>query len=194
VTAGLRRKRLPYLAAAMMILSSSGCVPRAFDRDLRDERWLDAARAFQSDSALINDEGALYKAGILYSTPARPTYDPQRAAQLFQRLLDRFPATRYRRDAVDRLAMVNALLASRDSTATRAREIEARIAALTAASRTLRASLDSALAQNDALRRNTTKLEADLRDRDDQLRALRLELRQLKDVDLRRRPASPRPP
>jgi hypothetical protein len=178
----------------MIILSSLACAPRAFDRDLRDQRWVDAARVFQSDSALINDEGALYQAGILYSSPARPTYAPQRAAQLFQRLLDRFPETRYRRDVVDRLAMVNALIASRDSAATRERDIESRIATLTADSHNLRASLDSALAQNDVLHRNTTKLEADLRDRDDQLRALRLELRQLKDVDLKPRPGSARPP
>jgi hypothetical protein len=177
----------------MMILISA-CTPRPFERDLHDQHWLDAARVFQSDSALINDEHALYEAGILYSSPARPTYDPQRAAQLFHRLLDRFPNSEYRGDVTDRLAMVNALLATRDSVASREREVEARIATLTAESRTLRASLDSAVAQNDQLRRSSTKLESDLRDRDDQLRALRLELRQLKDVDLKPRPGSPRPP
>jgi len=185
--------RAEWAAAAMMILISSACAPRAFDRDLRDQQWLDAARVFQSDSSLINDESALYQAGILYSSPARPTYDPHRAAQVFQRLLDRFPGTQYRLDAIDRLAMVNALIAGRDSAATRQRDIEARITTLTADSQRLRASLDSALAQNDVLRKSTAKLEADLRDRDDQLRALRLELRQLKDVDLKPRAGS-RPP
>jgi hypothetical protein len=39
------------------------------------------------------------------------------------------------------------------------------------------------------MRKNTTRLESDLREREDQLRALRLELQRLKEIDLKpRRP------
>jgi hypothetical protein len=180
------------LAAA--ILESAACAPRAFDRYLRDQQWADASRTFTADSGLMNDERALYDAGILYSAPARPTYDPARAAQLLRRLLNKFPTTEYRASATDRLALIDALLQGRDSAGVRQRDLEARISNLAAEARRMRAVLDSAQAQNDVLRRNTTKLESDLRDRDDQLRALRRELRQLKDVDLKPRPSSPRPP
>ncbi len=189
-----RLRRSTGALLAMMILETAACAPRAFDRYLRDQQWADASRAFAADSALMNDERALYDAGVLYSSPARPTYDPDRAGLLLRRLLNTFPNTKYRGAATDRLALVDAVLRGRDSATMRQRAIEARVAELTADARRLRAALDSAQAQNDLLRRNSAKLESDLRDRDDQLRALRLELRQLKDIDLKPRPSSSRPP
>lgn len=187
-------RSLARALVALLLLAASACAPRAFDRYIRDEQWEDASRAFGADSALMNDEHALFTAGILYSSPARPTYDPDRAEQLLRRLLARFPGTAYRAEATDRIAMLNVMVAARDSAAARQRALETRIADLSNDVRRLRAGLDSAQAAGDVARRNTARLESDLHDRDEQLRALRLELRQLKDVDLRPRPSTSRPP
>lgn len=153
---------------------------------------MDAAQTFDADSTLMNDESTLYSAGVLFGSPSRPTYDPERARTLLQALLTRFPNTRYAADAQDRVALLDDVLRVRTITS-RTRELEARIAELTAQQQRARVELDSVLAANDGLRRSAARLDADLRDRDEQLRALRLELRQLKEIDLKPR-ASGRAP
>jgi septal ring factor EnvC (AmiA/AmiB activator) len=55
----------------------------------------------------------------------------------------------------------------------------------------LRAELDSLLAQNDSLRRTAARLEGDVLDREEQIRAIRSELQRLKEIDLK--PRSPKP-
>jgi hypothetical protein len=164
---------------------------RPFDHYLDERRWSDAAAAFTADSGLMNDEDALYRAGVLYGSPGRPTYDPERAEFLLRRLLTNFPSTRHRADALDRLELVESLVRTRDSVTSRQRAVESRIADLTGSIKRLRAALDSVGEMSDTLRRNSARLEADLRDRDEQLRALRLELQQLKEIDLKRPPLGP---
>jgi len=67
--------------------------------------------------------------------------------------------------------------------------LEARIAALDVQMVRLRARLDSLEAQNDSLRRSSAKTEMEILGREEQIRALRLELLRLKEIDLRpRRP------
>jgi hypothetical protein len=181
------------LVAVLTCGVASACAARhPFDHYLAEQRWSEAARAFAADSALMNDEHALWQAGMLYSSPTRPTYDPDRARALLERLLSRFPETRHQTDARDRLALVDEVLSARDSAVARQRAIESRIAELTAEVQRLHAGLDSAESQRDMLRRNAARLESDLRDRDEQLRALRLELKQLKEIDLK--PRVPRKP
>ncbi len=172
-------------------MGTSACAPRPFDRYLSEGRWVDAARVFAADSALMNDEHALWEAANLYSSPARPTYDPARARVVLTRLITRFPSSANRLGAVDRLALLNAALDARDSAAMRQRAVESQIVELTAEVQRLRTSLDSANAQRDALRRSTVRLESDLRERDEQLKALRLELKQLKEIDLKPRKPPP---
>ncbi|MDB4891476.1 MAG: hypothetical protein JWL61_3331 [Gemmatimonadetes bacterium] len=167
---------------------------RPFDRLLSEQRWADAAQLFASDSTLLNDEQALYSAAVLFGSPTRKaTYDPERARTLFQRLLSNFPNSKYVSDAQNRVALLDEVLRARTGT-TRVRELEARISELTAQQGRLRAELDSAQGQSDAVKRSAAKLEADVRDRDEQLRALRLELKQLKEIDLKPRSAGRRPP
>jgi predicted RNase H-like nuclease (RuvC/YqgF family) len=175
--------------------SISACASaRPFDRLLSEQRWADAAQLFASDSTLVNDERALYSAAVLFGSPSKTaTYDPERARTLFQRLLTNFPNSKYAADAQDRLALLDEALRARTGTA-RVRELEARIADLTAQQVRLRAELDSAQSQSDASKRSAARLEADVRDRDEQLRALRLELKQLKEIDLKPRSAGRRPP
>jgi hypothetical protein len=102
---------------------------------------------------------------------------------LFRRLLTSFPNSEHASDAQDRVALLDEALRARAS-ATRVRELEARIAELTSQQVRLRAERDSVVALSDASRRSASRLEADVRDRDEQLRALRLELKQLKEIDL----------
>lgn len=68
-----------------------------------------------------------------------------------------------------------------DRHGTTQRQLSARIAFLAAA-------LDSLEMENDSLRTHVSRIEADLLDRDEQVRALRLELQRLKEIDLRPRP------
>ena len=67
------------------------------------------------------------------------------------------------------------------------RRLEASVTALGSEMARLRAELDSLLAQNDSLRRGTSRLEADVLERDEQIRAIRLELQRLKEIDLKPR-------
>jgi len=182
------------VATVGTIVSMWACAStRPFDRLLSEQRWTDAARLFATDSTLVNDEQTLYSAAVLFGSPSKPTYDPERARMLFRRLLTSFPASKYVPDAQDRVALLDEALRARAGTA-RVRELEARIAELTAQQVRLRAGLDSAQTQTDAARRSTARLEADVRERDEQLRTLRLELKQLKEIDLKPRPAGRRPP
>jgi uncharacterized small protein (DUF1192 family) len=183
------------IATAGAIVSMWACAStRPFDRLLSERRWADAAQLFADDSTLANDEGALYSAAVLFGSPSRTaTYDPERARTLFQRLLTTFPNSKYVPDAQDRLALLDEALRARTGTV-RVRELEARIAELTTQHARLRAELDSTQAQSDASKKSAARLEADVRDRDEQLRALRLELKQLKEIDLKPRSAGRRPP
>lgn len=171
----------------------SGCASAPFDRFVADGRWSDAARTFSADSALLNNEHALYTAGVFHGTPSRPTYDLERARLLFRRFLDRFPESKYREDVSDRLSMLDEVARMRDSSGVRVRAVETRMAELTVEVQRLRATIDSLATVGDGLRRSTARLEGDLKDRDEQLRALRLELRQLKEIDLKPRGPVRRP-
>ena len=175
------------------IATFAACARPVFQRYIDEERWTDAKAEFESDSSLMNQDWALLDAAKLYSSPSRGVYDPGRARILLQRLLARNPQSKYRADAQDRLALVETMLRERDSLATERRTVDDRIIQLTSETRRLRVSLDSALARNDSLQRSVVRLETDLRDREDQLRALRLELARLKQIDLNPRPPA-RPP
>lgn len=180
-------------AIAAATIAIAACTPAPFQRAISRGRWNDAAAAFSADSSLMNDERALFDAGELFSSPVRGAYDPARAQLLLRRLLDGFPETKYNVEARDRLALVDAVLRERDSSSARTRMVEGQIAQLTAESRRTRAMLDSVTARNDALERSSARLEADLKDKDEQLRALRTELARLKEIDLKPRPAA-KPP
>lgn len=177
------------LAAMLTVVALTACATTTqFDRLLDEGRWTDAARVLSADSSLLNDEHALYAAAVLYGTAGRPTFDPTIASDLLRRFLSRFPQSGHRNEALDRLALLAQILQARRDIQTRERQLTIEIEALTADTRLLRMRLDSITMQSDQLRRNTTRLEADLRDRDEQLRTLRRELQQLKEIDLKPRP------
>ena len=69
--------------------------------------------------------------------------------------------------------------------------LEARMAAMAARMDTLVVKLQDLQVQNDSLRRSANRMESEIRDREEQIKAIRLELQKLKEIDLKpRRPIS----
>ena len=182
------------MSAAVLATAVVACAhPSQFERYIAGGQWSEAAHEFESDSSLLKNERSLYQAGLLYGTPGRSTYDPERARGLLSTLLVRFPDTKYRSDASSRAALLDETLQTHREAEAREHELSVRIAQLELETRGLRARADSMAVQGDSLRAVIGRLEAERRDREDQLRALRLELQQLKEIDLkpRRRPPAP---
>jgi hypothetical protein len=168
------------------------CASTQFSKDIEAHRWMDAARAFDRDSSLRNNEQALYQAAMLYSFPNRDTYDPTEARALFERLLQLYPTTQHRQSALDHIAMLDAMQLVRDSAVIRQQTTQNKIAQIIGQMYTLRARLDTVTSelrdersQNALLRKIAARLENDLQDRESQLRALNAELSRLKEIDLK---------
>jgi uncharacterized protein HemY len=171
----------------------------AFQRDLRAGRWQDAAAAFRADSALQRDANALRLAARIHSEPDSATWDPDRALDLLARARSltrsgRLPDADRRteellayvvRERAARGAEMIVLRDSLDRIAGQAEQLRTELAQL----RETNAAHES---ERDVLQRMVSRLEADLRDREAQMAAVRSELDRLKEIDLAR--ASPRPP
>ena len=184
-----QHSRIRNVVVATLGFAAAACATTTqFDRYLSEGRWADAARVFSADSSLLNSDDAMYAAGVLYGSPERPTFDPAIASDVLRRLISRFPDSKHRSDAAARLALLDQIILARREAEDRQRALATEIEALTADTKLLRARLDSVSLQGDQLRRNTTRLEAELRDRDEQLRTLRRELQRLKEIDLKPRP------
>ena len=174
------------IASVMAAGAVAACATVPFERYISQQRWSEAAAAFEADSSLLVNERALFEAGMLFSSPTSGQYDPARGRALLRRLLGLFPETSHRVDARDRLAFLDSLDAERGRASARALEVEARIATLAADTLRLRTRLDSALTARSAVEKNAAQLEAELRQ-------LRSELERLKQIDLKpRRPPAPR--
>lgn len=180
--------------AAMVALVLAGCARTTlFERYVADQNWIAAAREFAADSSLVGRERTLYQAGVIFGTPGLPTYQPVKSRELLNSLLVRFPESPHRWDATARLLLIDEVFRMERTATARERELETRIATLTGETRELRARIDSATAQGDSLRAAVSRLEADRREKEEQIKALRLELQRLKEIDLK--PRSPiRPP
>jgi hypothetical protein len=181
----------PRIAVAGAALWVSACAPppSQFDRYYTANQWPEAARAFALDGSLRNNEAALYHAGVVYGTPGRPPYDPTTATELLSTLVTRFPNSKYRGDATARLLFLGEVVRLQHDADARAKELEAQVASLTREVHDVRARLDASTAQSDSLRGVLARVEADRREREDQLRSLRLELQRLMEIDLKpRRP------
>ena len=182
------------LVAVIGALLAAACShPTQFERYISRQQWTDAAREFAADSSLRNNDRALYQAGVLvYGTPKIVTYDPLKSRDLLSSLLMRFPNTEFRSDAKGRMLLIDEVLHAQRAAADRQQELESQVAQLTKDSRTLRARIDSGAVQSDSLRTALGRVEADRREKDEQLKALRLELQRLKEIDLK--PRTSRPP
>jgi len=174
---------------ALGLATTTACATTQFDRYLARQQWAEAARVFAADSSLQNDEHALFEAGVLYGSPGRPTFDAERSRALLRRLIARFPQSKYLGDATDRLGLLDEVARVKREAEAHERELAARVDALTTETRQLQARLDSLSGQSDQLRRSAARTEAELHDREEQLKTLRNELQRLKEIDLKpRRP------
>jgi len=176
---------------ALGLATTTACATTQFDRYMARQQWAEAARAFAADSSMQNDEHALFQAGVLYGSPGRPTFDAERSRALLRRLIARFPQSKHLGDATDRLALLDEIARAKREGEAHERELNSQIDALTSETRQIRARLDSLSGQTDQLKRAAARAEAELHDREEQLKVLRSELQRLKEIDLKpRKPPS----
>lgn len=163
----------------------------SFDDHLRNQRWTDAAAAFERDSSLHHDVNALERAAALYATPNRATWDPDRAAALYDEARELADDHRLSPDAARISALVSEVIRARAERRARERELLDALARADSATHTVRLERERLLAivaVNDEERallvRLVARLESDLRERESQMGALRSELNRLKAIDL----------
>ena len=87
------RTALGTVLMTVLCLAWAGCASSGgpFREHYAAGRLEAAAEAFEADSSLHDEAGALYRAGLLYGTPGSPVYDPARAAEQLGRLLELHP-------------------------------------------------------------------------------------------------------
>lgn len=153
-----------------------GCASQsAFDRFLGANRYQEAALAFQQDSTLWNDPGALLAAGQLFANLALPVRDFGLARRALERLVTTFSRTSEAGQAAIVLALLTQMESDERELAALTTELDNRVVQAD----TLVASRKAAEAEIQALRRRVERLEADLEE-------ARHELERLKAIDLRR--------
>lgn len=173
------------------VAAMTGCVRSQFERDIKAQRWPDAAAEYADNTSLHMDEGAIYQAALLHSYPNLETYNPSLAKSLFQRLLRLYPESKMRQSAMGHIALLDDTDLVRAEVAERERQSEIEVARVYANTQLLLARIDSMsrrlqvdVRTIDSLRKVSSRLEAEAKERDEQLRALRAELAKLKAIDL----------
>jgi hypothetical protein len=189
-----RRAGVPAALMATGVLAAVACAHTgAFDRSLRAGRWQDAAAEFRADSALQRNATALRRAARIHAVPDSVTWDPDRALELLARARALAPRARVE-DADSRLeAMLEYVVRERAARGAQMIVLRDSLAGAAAEVTRLRAELAELRETNAAheseravLERMVSRLEADLRDRETQISALRSELDRLKEIDLAR--------
>ena len=177
---------------ALVLAVAAGCAgalggASSFERHFDTGRYDRAVSAFEADSSLQRQEEPLFRAGLLYATPGRAYYDPARARQVLERLLDLYPYTRFRPHARGLLALVDRVEEASDRMST----LESMLAEARSRSDSLETRLAGVGARSDSLERELEEaalLEEKLEEA--MARAARLEkqLEQLKRVHLQQAP------
>lgn len=179
-------------SATIVAIACATARTSQFDSAIDARNWSDAATALAADTSLLHNESTLFQAAMLYSFPDRPTYDPARARELFERLLREYPNTSRRQAATDQLSLLYELQKASSDAVAKQQGLRAQIAQLTSDTLKLRRSIDSISVrlqaeqdQSALLRKVATRMESDLQDRESQLKVLHDELNHLKAIDLR---------
>src|SRR5688572_12471192 len=108
------RSRVALLLLAGAALALCGCAtrrPRPFQLMAGEGRWSEAVQAFESDSASLQDPDALIQGALLFGSPDRPTYHPERAVVLLEAFVQRSPHHRQRGSAEERLTLLREVVA-----------------------------------------------------------------------------------
>jgi len=179
-------------SATIVAIACATARTSQFDSAIDARNWSDAATALAADTSLLHNESTLFQAAMLYSFPDRPTYDPARARELFERLLRDYPNTSRRQAATDQLSLLYELQKASSDAVAKQQGLRAQIAQVTSDTLKLRRSIDSISVrlqaeqdQSALLRKVATRMESDLQDRESQLKVLHDELNHLKAIDLR---------
>lgn len=189
----MRSLRIGAFAA---LLIAAACATTPLERRYGEGRYADVARIYDNDPRLWTREGAVYRAIIARALPRSPVYDPTRASAEGHRYLRLFPDGSHAGEVGHLVALVDEVLRLDAVSAACRTELEA----MDADTARLGLRLDSLMRvvatqreQYDSLRVAT---QSALRQRDQQIRALRDELDRLKAIDLgspRRAPVIPPP-
>lgn len=176
--------------------------PNYFQRAEAYFRAGDYARAAQAYEAYLSHnpspsthDRALFRLALTYLFPQSTVHDAQRAMEILQRLVTRFPESPYAPEAHLLLGLqadVNNLRAYVNERISEIQRLQNEV-------RTLRSERDAKQSEAQRLREEIHRLHqeietlrSELRDKENQLRELKDELEQLKRIDIERRP--PRPP
>lgn len=184
------RRRLLASAGSLLLLFLAACATAEFDRFFEEGRFEAAARAFDADSALHEQERALYRAGLVHGLPESPAYEPARAQRELERLLTLYPRTEYREEATRLLSLlleVARLERTMEDRMREARSLAGELEAVGARAEELERQLFERERDAAVLRRLAERLDAQLREREAEIEDLRRELERLKEIDLGRR-------
>lgn len=177
--------------SAILLFATTGCAANRFEKHIEAKRWSDAAEEFSRDSSLQHNERALFQAALLHAFPNRETYNPALARTLLERHVRLYPESPRHQRAMDHLSLLRETENNRRTTDRKVWESQVEVNKLIASTQQLFARIDSLNAilrvdstRGDSLKTVIAQLEANLKERDDQLRALRAELAKLKEIDL----------
>jgi hypothetical protein len=175
--------------ALSVALALCACASGGVERPHAPDELAGFAAAFEADSTLHGDDGALYLAALAYGLPDSPSYSPGRAITLLEHLLNVHPRSRYAGEArhlhellleLRRLDMLRTELAEqREALAAELTRERSHISDLWDRLReeTTRADSHEAIA---------TGLRREIERRDERIRQLEEELAALKEIDLNR--------
>lgn len=170
-----------------LVLSLGACATSRFDQHFEAGEYTAASRIFEQESALREDEDALFRAGLIYALPTSPVYDPARARALFDELIELHPNTKYRADLPfleGLLLEIERLDALADNHHEMVRRLEKRLEEIEQRAAELDSLLIESRAEVDTLRSRNEELEAELQTRRAEISVLREELDRLKAIDL----------
>lgn len=99
-------RRPTHAIIGLLALISSACAASELSRYFEEGEYAQVVTAYEADPQKGSEEAALYMAGVSYAASARGPGDLDRARTLLDRLLDEYPASRYRREASRMLTMI----------------------------------------------------------------------------------------
>lgn len=156
------------------------------DRSFEAGDYPSAAEAYRlyldGNPSAPDGDRVLFRLALVYAIPGSPLYDPPQALALLRELRDTYPQSVLRPQA-------NLLLQWQQETEQLRLEISAReehIQALVQDMEELRIAEQAEQAEME-------KLRSDIAHREERIRQLTEELERLKQIDMQRRPATPRP-
>lgn len=196
----IRMRMLGQLAATGTLVVTAACSHTLFERQIQSGRWQDAAATFEGDSVLLRNVEAMRRMARIHATPDSVTWNPERALGLLRAARTYFENEKIPEGDARLELLLQTLVRERgerraeleqfDDSLKRSRDELVRVQGAYKEALAARAWSED---ERVLLQRLVARLEADVRDREAQINALRVELEQLKAVDLSRTKKPPIP-